>query len=435
MMRPGDRASRVLLVLAVAAVPLRWLPEATWLVLAGLIGLFTAAAAEVVVLRKARITAERAERLALPLDEPEEVELTVAVHSTRPLSLVVRQVWPALLDPPASEERRRVRPGELLRLRLPVRGVVRGSAPLPAPHAALSVWGLVERRVELPAAGEVQVLPNLKAVARLHRKLNRFALRGLGSRASAKLGKGREFDRLRDYVLGDDLRDVAWKSSARHGRLIVQEFRLDRSQDVLVCLDRGHRMAARVARVTRLDHAIDAALLLAYIANRMEDRIGLLSFAGEAEQGIAQGRGRTQLRRLTAYATGLMPEVVHTDYTALAAHLRRRLRHRTLVLLLTALPEREEQGELLRAVEVLTPQHLPLVVLLTDPELEAVARMRPASKDELCRTLVARDLWHGRQQMVRRLRRRGALVVETPPGDAGLDAVNAYLEVKRAQRL
>jgi len=322
-----------------------------------------------------------------------------------------------------------------VRLRFAVRGVVRGGAPLPAPHAALSAWGFVERRVELPAAGEVQVLPNLKAVARLHRKLNRFALRGLGSRASAKLGKGREFDRLRDYVEGDDLRDVAWKASARHGKLIVQELRLDRSQDILVCLDRGHRMAARVARVTRLDHAIDAALLLAYIANRMEDRIGLLAFAAEAEQGVAQGRGRSQLRRLTAYATGLAPEVVHTDYTALAAHLRRRLRHRTLVLLLTALPEREEQGELLKAVEVLTPQHLPLVALFTDPELEAVARMRPATKEELCRTLVARDLWHGRQQMVRRLRRRGALVVETPPGDAGLDAVNAYLEVKRAQRL
>jgi uncharacterized protein (DUF58 family) len=434
-MRPGERASHVLLLLALAAVVVAWLPEAVWLLAAGLGALLFMTAAEAAILARARVTAERSARIALPLDEPEEVELTVAVHARRPLAVLVRQVWPPLLDPAASEERRRVRPGELARFRFPVRGVVRGGAPLPAPHAALAVWGLVERRVALPLEGEVQVLPNLKAVARLHRKLNRFALRGLGSRASAKLGKGREFDRLRDYVVGDDARDVAWKASARHRKLIVQEFRLDRSQDILVCLDRGHRMAARVARVTRLDHAIDAALLLGYIANRMEDRIGLLSFAAEAEQGIAQGRGRSQLRRLTAYATGLAPEVVHTDYTALAAHLRRRLRHRTLVLVLTALPEREEQGELLRAVEVLTPQHLPLVVLFTDPELEAVARLQPASKEELCRTLVARDLWHGRQQMVRRLRRRGALVVETSPGDAGLEAVNAYLEVKRAQRL
>lgn len=434
-LRPGERAARVLLVLAVAAVSAAWLPGVVWLVAAGLGALAAAAGAEAAILARARVTAERAGRIALPLDEPEEIELAVAVQARRPLRLVVRQVWPPLLEPAASEERRPVRPGELARLRLAVRGVERGSAPLPPPHAALTVWGLVERRIALPLAGEVHVLPNLARVARLHRKLNRFALRGLGVRAAAKLGKGREFDRLRDYVEGDDLRDVAWKASARHRKLIVQEYRLDRSQDIVVCLDRGHRMAARVARVTRLDHAIDAALLLAYIANRMEDRIGLLAFAAEAEQGIAQGHGRSQLRRLTAYATGLAPEVVHTDYLALAAHLRRRLRHRTLVLVVTALPEREEQGELLRAVEVLTPQHLPLVVLFTDPELEAVARLRPASKEELSRTLVARDLWHGRQQMVRRLRRRGALVVETPPGDAGLDAVNAYLEVKRAQRL
>ncbi len=434
-MRPGERAIRLLALLAVAAVAAHWLPGLAAPLAAAVLALGAAAAVEAGSLGRARLAAERPARLALSLDEPEEVELAVASHAPRALRLVVRQVWPPLLEPAASEEARRLRPGELARFRFTVRGVERGRAALPPPYAAITRWGLVERRLALPVPGEVQVLPNLKAVGRLHRRLNRFALRGLGSRASARLGKGREFDRLRDYVQGDDLRDVAWKASARHRKLIVQEFRLDRSQDIVVCLDRGHRMAARVARLTRLDHAIHAALLLAYISNRMEDRIGLLSFAAEAEQGIAQGRGRTQLRRLTAYATDLAPEVVHTDYLALAAHLRRRLRHRTLVMILTALPELEEQADLLAAAELLTPQHLPLVVLFADPELEAVARLRPADKEELSRTLVARDLWHGRQQMVRRLRRRGALVVETPPGEAGIEAVNAYLDVKRAQRL
>ena len=91
---------------------------------------------------------------------------------------------------------------------------------------------------------------------------------------------------------GDDFRDIAWKASARHGKLIVREYRLDRSQDVLVCLDRGHRMAARVAGLSRLDHAVNAAVLLGYICNRMEDRVGLLSFATDVTVGVGTGAGR-----------------------------------------------------------------------------------------------------------------------------------------------
>ena len=136
------------------------------------------------------------------------------------------------------------------------------------------------------------VIPDLRAVGRLHAQLNRFALRGYGTRLSARLGKGREFDRLREYVRGDEFRDIAWKASARHDKLIVREYRLDRSQDVLLCLDAGHRMAARVAGLTRLDHAVNGAVLLSYGCNRMEDRVGLLSFAAAVTRGPRPGQGQ-----------------------------------------------------------------------------------------------------------------------------------------------
>jgi uncharacterized protein (DUF58 family) len=281
---------------------------------------------------------------------------------------------------------------------------------------------------------EIVVLPDLRAVAGQHAKLNRFVLRGLGSRSAPRLGKGREFDRLREYVLGDEFRDIAWRASARHGKLIVREFRLDRSQDVVVCLDRGHRMAARVAGLTRLDHAVNAAVLLAYICNRMEDRIGLVSFATDVTVGTSPGRGAAHLRRLTGAAASVRGEMVHTDYRALAADLRRRRRQRTLVVILTALPE-IEQGGLLEAVRSLVPQHLPLVVVLADPALRAVAEMLPAGAAELSRTLVAREVIAGREQTMRGLRRLGALVAETAAGDAGVAAMNAYIEVKRRQLL
>jgi uncharacterized protein (DUF58 family) len=317
---------------------------------------------------------------------------------------------------------------------MPVRATTRGRAPVPPAAVAATHWGLCERRLTVAAVKEVVTVPDLRAVGRLHRKLNRFFLRGLGSRVSARMGKGRDFDRLRDYVRGDDYRDIAWKASARRRKLIVREWRLDRSQDVLVCLDRGHRMAARVGGLSKLDHAVNAALMLSYICGRMEDRVGMLSFATEVEPGPVPARGATQMRRLTAFASGLQDRYLHTDYAGLGADLRRRLGHRTLIVVFTALPELEHDA-LMQAARLLAPRHLPLVVVLSDPDLAAAAHLLPSSHGELCRTLAAQDLLSGREQTIRELRRLGCLVVETQPGDAGTQAMNAYLDVKARQLL
>jgi uncharacterized protein (DUF58 family) len=293
---------------------------------------------------------------------------------------------------------------------------------------------LAERRLTLVTVKEVATVPDLRSVGRLHRKLNRFFLRGLGNRVSARVGKGRDFDRLREYVRGDDFRDIAWKASARRRKMIVREWRLDRSQDVLVCLDRGHRMAARVGGLSKLDHAVNAALMLAYICSRMEDRVGMLSFATEVEPGPAPARGATQMRRLTSFASAVQDRYLHTDYAGLGADLRRRLGHRTLVVVFTALPELEHDA-LMQAARLLSPRHLPLIVVLSDPDLAAAARLLPSDKGELCRTLAAQDLLSGREQTVRELRRLGCLVVEARPGEAGTHAMNAYLDVKSRQLL
>src|SRR5206468_11882638 len=200
-----------------------------------------------------------------------------------------------------------------------VRAVARGSAVIERVAVAMTFFGIVERIAKAGLPAELDVLPNLRAVKRLHKQLNAFALRGLGARAAPRIGKGREFDRLRDYVTDDDYRDIAWRASARHGRLIVREFRLDRSQEILLCLDSGHRMAARVEQITRLDHAVNASVLISYICNRMEDKVGVVSFDTEVDKGVPVGRGTAHLRAITAYVTGAQAEYRHTDYLALAA--------------------------------------------------------------------------------------------------------------------
>jgi len=433
-MRPGRRLVALVAALCGAAllVPLR--RELVWLWLLGVVTVLGATALEALWMRGVALTVERGGRLVLPLGEDEHVTLTVRTSAPRPVRLELRQVWPSLLSAGSTTRTGLCRPGEVLRLDLPVRGIARGTEALAPPTVAATCWQLAERVATIGAPAELSVYPDLRAVARLHTQLNQYVLRGLGMRMSARLGKGREFDRLREYVLGDEFRDVAWKASARHGKLIVREHRVDRSQEVLVCLDRGHRMAARVARLTKLDHAVNAAVLLAYVCNRMEDRVGILSFAAEVASGLGPGRGSAHLRRVTEFAASARADFVHTDYLSLAASLRRAARQRSLIVILTALPEMD-QDDLLKAVRMMSPPHLPLVVVLSDPDLKAAARFRPSSKAELSRTLVAQDLWSSREHTMKELRRLGALVVESTPVDAGVESMNAYIEVKRRQLL
>lgn len=433
-MRPGPAFLRLLGLLGLLALAVPVWRELVFLLLAGLLVLLGAALAEWLLLRRVRVELSGPDSLVLSLGEQDLLTLRVHTTARRSVRLSLRQVFPRLVDCSDTTRDGLCRPGEILSLAFPLRGIARGRAALPPAHVSLSYLGLAERLTAVPRTAELTVLPDLLAVRRLHQKLNAFALRGYGARISARLGKGREFDRLREYVTGDEFRDIAWKATARHGKLITREYRLDRAQDILVAVDRGHRMQARVARLTKLDHAVNAAVLLAYITNRMEDKVGILSFATEVDAGLPLGRGSGHLRRFTDLAASLEDSRLHTDYLALGAALKRRLHHRTLIAILTALPELEHDA-LLRAVRMLAPQHLPLLLVLTDPDLEAAGRFLPADKAELSRTLAAGDLLAGREQTVRELRRLGALVVETAPGDAGVAAMNAYIDVKRRQLL
>jgi uncharacterized protein (DUF58 family) len=423
------------MIIAAASLLVAAIPLFVWFPLVASVLLVAFVLAEAFALRSITLLIERQPKLAVPLGEQEMTVVRLETNARATLRLTIRQRWPEILEPRSTMRDALVRAGEVLALELNVRGIERGTATIEPLYVSFTMRGLIERIVPVGEATVVHVLPNLHAVGRMHKRLNSYALRSLGARTAPRIGKGRDFDRLRDYVLDDDYRDIAWRASARHGRLIVREFRMERSQEILLCLDRGHRMAARVEQITRLDHAVNASVLISYVCNRMEDKTGILSFDVGVDRGLPSQRGAAHLRAITAYVSQLAAEYRHTDYLGLAANLRRRLHHRTLIMILTVLPEREERFDLLRAVDMLAPQHLPLFVVLTDRDIQAQAQLLPANREELSRTLVARDLWLGHVELTRELRARGAMVVESTAVDWGVDAVNAYIEVKRRQLL
>jgi uncharacterized protein (DUF58 family) len=439
MIRPGPRLQQALIATAMVATPAIWWPPLGFLALGVGLGILVLAAIESLSLGRITLRLERPARLAVGLGSQLALPTLLSHDGGTPLTLVARQPLPDQLGGGAVTRSGSCAAGGHLTLELSCLGAERGESTLVPLAVAWTRFGLIERIATVGAASLVSVLPDLSLVRRLRRQFDALFLSGMGTRLAPRSGQGREFDRLREYVQGDDWRQIEWKATARRGQLILRDFRVERSQDVVLCIDHGHRMAARVAGahgvLTRTDHAVNAAVLSAWLSNRCEDRVGLLSFAAEVEQGIGQGRGAAHLAALTAVATGIMPVWLHTDYRALAAHLVRRLKTRSLILITTVLPERGEHGELLQAMRMIRGRHLPVVLVLTDPVLDASARSLPADRRELCRTLVAGDLVDGRRQLIAELRRMGALVVETAPDEIGTAAVNAYLDVKRRQLL
>ncbi len=439
MIRPGPRLIPALAVVGAPALLAVWWPAAGFLALGAALGVLALGLAEARWLGRVTVTAQRPARTAVSLGRAVPLPLQLRHDSTASLGLIARCVIADHLGGGSLTASGVCAAGATLELTFAAQAQRRGEVELPAVVVAWTRWGLAERIAAVGSSVLVAVIPDLTAVRRLRHQLEALFLRGMGTRLAPRIGQGREFDRLREYVQGDDFRHIAWKSAAKRGQLIVREFRVERSQDVLLCLDQGHRMAARVAGpegwLTRTDHAVNAAVVTAWLCNRCEDRIGVLSFAAEVDQGIGQGHGASHLAAITTFTTGIAERWLHTDYRALATHLRRRLRHRTLVLIATVLPEPGDHGDLLVAIRMLVPRHLPLVMVLTDPVLDATAASLPSDERELCRTLVAADVVDGRRQLVRELRQLGALVVETAPGDLGVQAVNAYLDVKRRQLL
>lgn len=439
MIRPGRLGLRLLAGCAACAVGAAvWWPVGILALGAGL-AVAIAAWQEARALARVRLEARWPAQLVLPIGVPAGVPVVVAALTPEAVDVQARVVWPDALGGGSGSLHARVAGGGEAVATLPVLPRARGATVVEPPYLAWTRWGLAERIAQTGDPLPVDVLPDLTAVRRLHAQITSLFLRGHGQRLAPRVGQGREFDRLREYVTGDDYRHVAWKPSARRGRLIVRSYRVERAQDVLLCIDQGHRMGSVVATgqglLTRLDHAVNAGVLAAWLSARCEDRVGLCAFAAGVDRGVPQGRGASHLGALTTFATRVGTTALATDYRALAAHVRRRLRSRSLILLFTVLPERGDHGDLLAAVRMLLPRHLPLLLVLDDRLLQQEAAAEPTTHAGLARMLAAADIVDGRAQLTQELRSCGALVVHTTPADAGVAAVNAYLDVKRRQLL
>ena len=298
--------------------------------------------------------------------------------------------------------------------------VVRTTGPL----------GLWRRQTAISAEEQVPVYPALAAIGRWEALVRRGAVQEMGVRSSRRFGEGTEFHGVRDYVPGDDFRRINWRASARLARPMLSEFEPERSRPIWLVLDCGRLMAGGSGPLTKLDGALSAALLLAWVALFRGDRVGALAVAGELVAAVPLRAGRSHYPHLLQGLSSLRPELVDPDWELVIAQLRQRQGPRALVVILTDLADPKVAAELARATSRLRPRHVPLVVTQRDPALEAARLRAPLDDRALYRRAAALGMLEERERALLQLQRLGVLTVDSGPEGISPALLNRYLELK-----
>ncbi|NKX53817.1 DUF58 domain-containing protein [Arthrobacter mobilis] len=307
---------------------------------------------------------------------------------------------------------------------------------LRAHHATIRSFGplgMAARQRTLPLPGALRVLPEFRAKRHLPSKLRK--LRELDGKAAVQIrGAGTEFDSLRDYVRGDDVRSIDWRATARRQAVVVRTWRPERDRRVVIVLDTSRTSAARIDDEPRLDTGIEAALLLAVLAERGGDRVDFLAFDRRVRARVKSSDKSNMLNQLVTAMAPLEPELIETDWSQLPAQVQAVASHRSLLVLLTALDSGAAEEGLLPVLAQLASRHMVLVASVRDPHLDELRQAR-ATASETFRAAAAERALLERAAVSAAIRQLGAEVVDATPHELPPALADKYIQLKAAGRL
>ncbi|HLL66268.1 MAG TPA: DUF58 domain-containing protein [Micromonosporaceae bacterium] len=427
-----------------------WLIGAGWLALVLLVSLLDIALAAA----PGDVTYTREGDRAIWLGDPATVRLTVRNGSARPLRGEIRDAWvPSAGAEPYSVDVD-LDAGASTTVETHLRPTRRGDRP--AVRISLRSYGplgcgyrQLRRRAADAAtpAWNLRVYPPFAARRHLPEKMARLRVLD-GSVVTRGRGQGTEFDTLREYVVGDDVRSIDWRASARRSDVVVRTWRPERDRRVLCVLDTGRTSAARIGNEPRLDASMDAALLLAVLASRADDRVDLLAIDTKVRASVTNVGKRTLLWRLVNAMAPLFPALVETDFGLVAGEVLRRERKRALVVLFTALEPGALGEGLLPVLPVLAARHKVVVAAVHDPALAAMTALqpvrpgvdpadepRPVTASDVYRSAAAQQALIERDRVRAALARYGVEVIDAPADVFASRVADAYLAMKASGRL
>jgi uncharacterized protein (DUF58 family) len=360
--------------------------------------------------------------------------LTVVNSGRRKLRGVIRDAW----QPSATAEpgRARITIGAGLRATVATTLTPQRRGDFEAGQVtirSLGPLGLAGRQRSRPAPLTVRVLPPFLSRKHLPEKLAR--LRELdGQHKSMLRGQGSEFDSLRAYVLGDDVRSIDWRSSARRFDVLVRTWRPERDRRIVLVLDTGRTSAGRVGGIPRLDAAMDAALLLAALAVRAGDRVDLVAIDRRVRARVVGAGPGDVLAAFTNELALLEPDLVEPDIGLMIATVLGVARQRCLVVLLTDLNPAAIELGLLPHIQLLSSRHQVLLAAVADPRVAEMAAGR-GDASAVYEAAAAITAQAARVHIAALLRRNGVEVVDAPPDRLPPALADAYLSLKAAGRL
>ncbi|WFP74568.1 DUF58 domain-containing protein [Mesorhizobium sp. WSM4906] len=295
-------------------------------------------------------------------------------------------------------------------------------------------FGLVWNQAVLPMDRKVAVLPDVsRARDEAITLLQRSAL--ADGHAQKRAGQGREFEALKDYQPGMGRRMIDWKRSARHGKLLAREFRIEENNNIVLAIDSGRLMCEPVDGVPKVDRAVTAALLSAFIALKGGDLVSLFSFDARPRVSSGAVRGSASFTMIQKRAAEIDYSTEETNFTLALTTLAAKLDRRSLVIVFTDFVDPISAELMLRTVGRLTERHLVLFMLMKDVELETLADMAPAAPEDVARAVTAGDLLRQRQVVIGRLRLLGAHVIEADHQRLGPALVERYIQLKEENLL
>jgi uncharacterized protein (DUF58 family) len=307
-----------------------------------------------------------------------------------------------------------------------------------------SPLGLTERWAKAPLTQTVRVYPALRTGEEQKIFLARSRQIDLQLRQAHQRGLGRDFESLREYREGDDLRDICWTATARRGNPITRQYQTERSQPVWIVLDCGRLMRARVAtgtklfrnsgaapsRHSKLDHACTTAVALAQLALFSGDKVGLLAYGQGIQQRLLPGRGASHLRQLIESLALVRAEAGEANHLRATAVLNRLQPRRSLILWVTDLAETAMRPEVIDGALQLLRRHVLLFVAMAQPEVEFIAEARPKNVQQMFRAAAAQEMAGRRELLLARLHEQGALTLDLNPDALTSTVLNQYLAVK-----
>jgi len=375
------------------------------------------------------VTREPIEHLALR--SPGALRYAIVNRSRMPVRYSLVDTPVDILDMPEDAAQGTVGPDRRKVVELAVTPLERGDAMLGDLYISIdNPLGLVRRRWRVQDDTPAHIYPDLSAVERYGVLARRGRLVEAGFRKLRLRGGGGEFDSLREWQPDDEFRSIDWKATARRNKLMVAQYDIERSQTVMLVLDAGRLMTPRIGGQRKFDYAVTAALSVASIASMVDDKVGVLAFAGDIREHIAPRAGSRHVAGLVQRMYDLQPRFEESDYAGAFAYLRRRQPKRSLVVFFTDMFDPVASASVLANVAVLSPRHLVVCVLMNDEAVATALQTVPATTVDAYRASVAATLGAERRKAAALLQQRGIAVIDVPAAQLSVSLINAYIDVK-----